>query len=44
MFALNFYGNEYTENDLLLCMEEVINNYPNNNLMKEVKNIVESWK
>lgn len=44
MFALNFYGNEYTEDDLLLCMEEVINNYPNNNLMKEVKSIVESWK
>ena len=44
MFALNFYGNKYTEDDLLLCMEEVINNYPDNNLMKEVKNIVELWK
>lgn len=44
MFALNFYGDKYTEDDLLLCMEEVISNYPNNNLMKKVKSIVESWK
>lgn len=44
MFAFNFYGDKYTEDDLLLCMEEVINNYPNNNLMKEVKSIIESWK
>lgn len=44
MFALNFYGKEYIEDNLLLCMEEVISNYPNNNLMKEVKSIVELWK